>query len=105
MRWAARVAPRPTKRNDEPTPPTAVCPTERAAGVAAKVPTAKPPTAPMAAPRKNLVVPSPNEAPLGFSEPERGKFSTGFRGFVAEGLPRESPSARRLLTGVYLAPH
>ena len=41
-----------------PRPPTAEWPAERAVGVAAKAPTANPPTAPTAAPRKNLVLPS-----------------------------------------------
>src|SRR4028118_1866723 len=52
------MAPRPRKRKEVPIPPTAVWPAERAVAVEAKAPTANPPTAPTAAPRKNLVVPS-----------------------------------------------
>src|SRR5918998_2018743 len=57
-RSATRAAPRPRKRKEVPIPPTAVWPAERAVGVEAMAPTANPPTAPTAAPRKNRVVPS-----------------------------------------------
>ena len=61
MRLTARTVLRPRNRNEEPTPPTADCPAERAVGVAAKAPTAKPQAAPTAVPKKNFVVPSPKK--------------------------------------------
>ena len=61
MRLTARTVLRPRKRNEEPTPPTAIWPAERAAGVEAKAPTAKPQAAPTAVPKKNFVVPSPKK--------------------------------------------
>ena len=67
--FKVRTAPRPKNRNEEPTPPTADCPAERAVGVAAKAPMAKPQAAPTAVPRKNLVVPSPKKTLPDYAAP------------------------------------
>src|SRR5918912_540572 len=56
----ARTTLLPRKRIETSRPPRTDWPAERAVGVAAKAPTAKPPAAPTAAPIRNLVVPSPN---------------------------------------------
>src|SRR5215218_7540927 len=49
----------PRKRAEKSRPPKADSRAERAVGVVAKAPTAKPPTAPTVAPSTNLLVPSP----------------------------------------------
>ena len=49
----------PRKRAERPRPPKADWRAERAVGVVAKAPAAKPPSAPTVAPSTNLVVPSP----------------------------------------------
>src|SRR5215218_2441091 len=49
----------PRKRAERSMPPKADSRAERAVGVVAKAPTAKPPTAPTVAPSTNLLVPSP----------------------------------------------
>src|SRR3712207_4533616 len=82
MAWTAVL---PRKWIETSRPPRADWPAERAAGVAAKVPTAKPPTAPTAAPMRNFVVPSPNRKLLPAPELRRRQFSTAtWGGSLAE---------------------
>src|SRR3712207_5005680 len=77
----ARTMVLPRKWIETSRPPRADWLAERAAGGVAKVPTAKPPTAPTAAPIRNLVVPSPNRKLPSCNSPElrRGQFSTAIR--------------------------
>src|SRR5918993_4423901 len=60
----ARTTVLPRKRAEMSRPPNADSRAERAVGVVAKAPTAKPPTAPTVAPSMNLVVPWPKTAIL-----------------------------------------
>src|SRR5215208_6070640 len=60
----ARTTVLPRKRAERSSPPNADSRAERAVGVVAKAPTAKPPSAPTVAPSTNLVVPSPKTSVL-----------------------------------------
>src|SRR5918997_3447861 len=92
----ARTRVLPRKWIETSRPPRADWLAERAAGVAAKVPTAKPPTAPTAAPIRNLVVPSPNRK-NSFKRPSHDGASLAQRPGVALRQNPASYTGRRML--------
>lgn len=77
---------------------TTALPAERAVGVAATEPRAKPPTAPTAAPIKNFADPSPNETPPHIVSNAHENY-TGFQFSIARIRVRRSPSEP--LSGMY----
>src|SRR5215211_5737823 len=81
----------PRKRTETSRPPKADSRAERAVGVVAKAPTAKPPTAPTVAPSTNLVVPWPKPGILPALASSDGAS-------LAQQVPRQSG-------GVYCSAH
>lgn len=88
---AVRIVAFPMNRAEFPRAMTTALPAERAVGVAATEPRAKPPTAPTAVPIKNFVDPSPNENPPRIASNDHGNH-TGFQFSIARIRARRSPS-------------